>query len=446
MLRVPGLTCCIALIAGIFPVAAEEPSTQPGALEVSSVVDTTTGPDCLRCHSCDRPTPKDKCFLHSCTRDKAHERHVPMSDDRGPDVVILSELENAYLPVPFDHKGHADMAEMSQGCVTCHHHTPAGQRHPPCRTCHDISSAGTDIYKPGLKGAYHRECVNCHREWIDENNCATCHMPKAGLPKDRDGKVAFTKDEMLGLMHPLGMMHPPIPEPNTETYRAQSGQNPGAQVIFRHQEHVRRFGLRCVECHSDQSCTKCHAKEREPRQAQTLEEHHKPCLRCHADDIDDANKTAGGCKHCHWQADEPKPGRFDHASTGWPLGLFHADNSCRDCHNAVPFTKLDRGCNTCHSAWSPSLFNHGVTGQVLDDNHADHDCEDCHIDRMFARPPTCDQCHDEEDDGIAFPARRPGPFIGLRGQASGGSHGRRHDQAIIEHLNTGQEALKSSHK
>ena len=416
MIGMLGIACYIALITGIFSVTAEEPSTQLGASKVGSDGDTASGRDCLRCHSCATPTPKDKCLLHACTRDQAHERPVALSDDQGPDVVILNELENAYLPVPFDHKGHAGMAEMSQGCVTCHHHTPAGQRHPPCRTCHEISAAGTDMYKPGLKGAYHRQCVNCHREWIDENNCAICHMPKTGLPKDQDGEVAFTKDEMLALMHPLGLMHPPVPEPNTKIYRAQSGQNPGSQVVFRHQEHVRRFGLNCVECHSGQSCTSCHAKDRESRQAQTLVEHHKPCLRCHANDMNEANETAGGCKHCHWQAGEPKPGRFDHASTGWPLGRFHTDNSCRDCHNTVPFAKLDRDCNSCHSAWNPSLFNHVVTGQVLDDNHTDLDCEDCHIDRRFDRPPRCDQCHDEEDDGIVFPARHPGPFIDLRGQ------------------------------
>ena len=37
-----------------------------------------------------------------------------MHDLIGPDVVILGELQKTYLPVPFDHKGHAKMAETKK--------------------------------------------------------------------------------------------------------------------------------------------------------------------------------------------------------------------------------------------------------------------------------------------------------------------------------------------
>jgi len=129
--------------------------------------------------------------------------------------------------------------------------------------------------------------------------------------------------------------------------------------------------------------------------------------------MDGANVDAV-CELCHWEKGQPLPAHFEHAGTGWPLNRFHEGKSCRQCHAAVPFTKRDTDCNACHSDWKPSSFDHRVTGQELDDNHADADCEQCHIDRRFDRPPVCSECHDEEDDGIAFPAKRPGTAVGVK--------------------------------
>ena len=44
--------------------------------------------------------------------------------ESGPDVVILRELESTYEAVPFEHRLHAKMAQMWDGCVTCHHRSP----------------------------------------------------------------------------------------------------------------------------------------------------------------------------------------------------------------------------------------------------------------------------------------------------------------------------------
>jgi hypothetical protein len=329
-----------------------------------------------------------------------------MPDYTGPDVIILDELEKAYLPVPFDHKGHAAMAEMSHGCVTCHHYTPEGRQHPACKTCHEVAGAGTDIVKPGLKGAYHRQCLNCHKDWIDETDCVKCHMPKAGSPGDLDLGPTPTRDDLLG------QMHPPIPEPDTEIYRARSKQATETHVIFRHREHVHRFGLTCVECHHEETCSHCHLGGTHHMRSRTVAEHHRPCVACHKDDMQDhdGGEIQGQCERCHWREGQPRPAPFDHATTGWPLNRFHADKSCRVCHEGVPFTGMDNDCRSCHSSWSSDTFDHRVTGQVLDDTHADVDCDSCHTDNKFDRQPTCDDCHDAEDDGVAYPLRRPGPL------------------------------------
>jgi hypothetical protein len=356
--------------------------------------------DCKRCHTCENPTLPHPC-LPACTRVEAAA--LKLAQKLGPEVVILDELEGVYLPVPFDHKGHAHMAEMTRGCSTCHHYTPEGGEHPACKACHEKEAAGTDIRKPGLKGAYHRQCLNCHKDWIDETDCAICHRRKSGVPEGNGRVMSPTSDDILG------RMHPPITKPSTEIYRAESTKGSTSVVIFRHWEHVQGFDLACVDCHHEDNCTRCHKKEGAEERPRTVKEHHRPCQFCHKADMDKtATEITGKCKRCHWREGEPMPKPFDHADTGWPLSKYHVGNRCRDCHWTVPFKKLDKECTACHSDWSPETFDHRVTGQVLDENHAEIDCGDCHTDRKFGVPPTCVECHDE-DEGIAFPAKRPGP-------------------------------------
>lgn len=357
---------------------------------------------CSACHTCENPTPGNLC-LRPCTRTSPEAIADELARrKRGPDVVILDELEDLYLPVPFDHKGHADMAEMTRGCVVCHHYTPAGRTvHPACKSCHEVSPVREDMRKPSLKAAYHRQCLNCHREWSHETACEICHAPKAGRAAAGAQRMP-TKDDIMG------QMHPPIPQPDVEIYQTKHRYRAGTKVVFRHKEHIRRFGFKCAECHHEDSCSRCHEEGKPTTQrVKTLEEHHNPCAHCH--DMESPER----CDHCHYLEGEPEPPRFDHASTGWPLGRYHEDKGCRACHVAVRFVKLDRDCNTCHGDWEPDTFDHKITGQVLDENHAEVDCEECHIDRKFDRPPRCDECHDE-DEGIAFPKKRPGRVVDVK--------------------------------
>ena len=354
---------------------------------------------CANCHLCERPTPSKAC-LRVCTRSEVRRIAKEFSAKRGPNVVILDDLEDRYLPVPFDHKGHAEMAAMTGGCAVCHHYTPEGLEHPACKTCHAVDARDADIRKPGLKGAYHRQCMSCHREWSAETRCGACHHPKAGAAQQGGAVVLPTPGDLIG------RMHPPIPEPDVEVYYTEREGHEETKVVFRHREHIHLYGLRCAECHRENNCNRCHETGRQhAQQVRTLAEHHKPCQECHRDDA---------CEACHFKEGESPPSPFDHASTGWPLSRYHGELSCRACHADVPFAKQDRECNVCHENWTPANFDHAVTGQQLDDTHAEHDCEECHIDRVFGKPPTCDECH-EEEEGITFPARRPGPQVAKTG-------------------------------
>jgi len=393
--RRPRLGLLLALVMALAPVEsvvhAQAPPPQAVALVGSS--------DCVRCHYCDAPTAPDPCLREPCTRNQRSSG----PRDFGPDVLILDALTRDFLPVPFDHGGHARMAAMGQGCATCHHHSPDGVRPPACQTCHDPAVEGTDPQKPGLKGAYHQQCLNCHREWTDETACEACHLSRAGR-RGRTAASGFpTTDENLK------RTHPPMLPPTGELYGRSA--NTEGHVLFRHAHHVDRFGLACVECHHEPRCARCHDGSDGSRSKATLIEHHRPCVRCHKEDMNLAGRVAGNCERCHWREGTPKPKPFDHAATGWPLSSFHARIRCCDCHADAPYKRLDARCDSCHSAWTGTTFDHRVTGQALDEAHVAIDCNVCHRDRRFELPPVCDDCHSDEEDSISFPAHRPGAVV-----------------------------------
>lgn len=359
-------------------------------MKESAAFPRQTAPDagCMACHSCPKPEPSSLC-LRSCART---DQALPANPLRAPDVIILDELKDRYLPVPFDHKGHSSMAAMGKGCSICHHHTPEGLAYPACKSCHDASPQKSDISKPGLKGAYHRQCLNCHREWDGESKCETCHRTRS--TREGEGRAMITPDDALG------RMHPPIREPDTEVFNAGSSKA-GTKVYFHHREHTQRFGLACTDCHHEDSCSRCHSANAPSERVRSVDEHHQPCMQCH--ETNDNNR----CDRCHRDEGLPPPSRFEHLTVGFELKPYHERGTCRVCHSAVPFVKLDRDCRGCHKEWN-STFDHRVTGQILDDNHSSIDCATCHAESRFDRAPTCTDCH-EEKEGVSFPNRRPGP-------------------------------------
>jgi hypothetical protein len=65
-------------------------------------------------------------------------------------------------------------------CAGCHHNAPATLTPPKCASCHGkpFETEG----KPGLKAAYHGQCMSCHKEMKLEKpastNCVACHEKK----------------------------------------------------------------------------------------------------------------------------------------------------------------------------------------------------------------------------------------------------------------------------
>lgn len=91
-----------------------------------------------------------------------------------PDVVTLGALAQSYLPVTFSHGAHV---RLSESCTTCHHHSVGKNGTPLCRSCH--TQPFQDHARPGLKGAYHRQCMNCHQATGNGPlTCDGCHLKK----------------------------------------------------------------------------------------------------------------------------------------------------------------------------------------------------------------------------------------------------------------------------
>lgn len=337
---------------------------------------------CVDCHTCDHPTDEDPC-LAACPRHGGHfygEHDV----DEGPEIVIIDQLADLYRPVVFAHRLHADMSNMTGGCENCHHYSEKTGVIPPCRECHDESKGPVSLKKPALKGAYHRQCMNCHMDWSHANACGFCH-------EQVDGTVVAEPDttDIVGIPHPMIAATP--------SYIYETTYEEGPVVSFHHNDHVDMFGLNCVDCHRGDSCNSCHHGEAETP-VRTSFDHVSTCCSCHGE---------RDCSFCHNHQAKPN---FEHGSTAnWALEPYHGEISCDICHGAPQdFRTPSDKCASCHIHWEEGGFDHKVTGLALDEDHVDNDCRDCHLEMDFSRQPSCEDCHDDP----MFPDNLPGERVG----------------------------------
>jgi hypothetical protein len=343
--------------------------------------------DCSLCHACETPTKSNPCLI-KCPREKMMTVHI--SPEKSPKIIKMNKLEvteNLYEAVIFSHRAHAEMSEISGGCEMCHHYNPPGNI-VACDYCHDLNRQRTDISKPDLKGAYHRQCIDCHSEWSNDVSCESCHELKGS------GKSAFTGKE-----YSKERIHPVITVPTKIVFK--TSEQKGTVVTFFHNEHTDLFGFECKNCHHEESCVKCHEVTKSLAKNEiSYEQKHKKCSSCH----DTSIKT--GCESCHTKK-ELTP--FNHKiRTGFVLKSYHADLSCSSCHQTKNvFTGLSSSCISCHSGWNSKTFDHKVTGLALDEIHIEFDCGDCHIGENFSKNPSCENCHDDKN----YPEDKPGKLV-----------------------------------
>jgi hypothetical protein len=346
---------------------------------------------CTMCHTCSTPTKLDPCLI-VCPRVKESTGLFTPAD--GPGVILMNKMTNQYGPVAFSHRVHAQMSEMSGGCYGCHHYNDTSLNILSCRSCHPSQRKRENISLPDLKGAYHQQCLDCHRQWSGSVDCSVCHMDKS------EGR---TPAQILEQYARERKDHPPVLAPDKKVYRTKEQE--GTVVTFYHTEHTKLFGKECVDCHRQEGCVSCH-DQRAPSLRTTVtadaefdfDARHARCSSCHAEQ---------SCEKCHTAAETPP---FNHGrSTGWTLKPYHARLSCAACHGPTgQFAGLTNECKSCHSSWVVGSFAHAVTGFSLDETHSEFDCTDCHAENAYEKPPTCSGCHTD----MTYPKNKPGKVTG----------------------------------
>ncbi len=176
-------------------------------------------PNCAACHA---SMAKDKKFETSCLmchmKPQENIAKAAISDDKIlaemllksrkavnitykdediPEKVIIKELSDKYEPVELPHRKivktlvdnmkdnklagyfHAEKGTICQGC---HHNSPLDKKPPRCGTCHSKPFDGNALSRPGIMGAYHQQCMECHKvlnlEKPKSTACADCHKEK----------------------------------------------------------------------------------------------------------------------------------------------------------------------------------------------------------------------------------------------------------------------------
>jgi len=156
---------------------------------------------CPICHSGPEP---DKMNTDSRSLDKLAARRSGAAKNKLsfavsdiPEEVTINKLADKYEPAVFPHRkivnnliervNKSRMALYFHGnadviCQGCHHHSPVGEKPPLCESCHGQPFNEDNLFRPGLKGAYHRQCMGCHQQMGigKDDDCLLCHKMAAG--------------------------------------------------------------------------------------------------------------------------------------------------------------------------------------------------------------------------------------------------------------------------
>ena len=207
--------------------ACKECHTQKGSLQGGNVNlakayhDITSERSCIGCHNSHKSEPlcsgchhsmEDGLNKSSCKTchtgiesEIKSEKKVYSPENLLPHGLIedmtIDVLQKEYMPGKFPHLAIIErLTEVSNNsklarhfhldkmtiCSGCHHNSPLelNQMVPACDTCHSAHMGPVELEVPGLLGAYHRQCLGCHKEMgVKPTECTGCHAMKAS-PKN----------------------------------------------------------------------------------------------------------------------------------------------------------------------------------------------------------------------------------------------------------------------
>mmetsp|Transcript_22013 Transcript_22013/g.10362 ORF Transcript_22013/g.10362 Transcript_22013/m.10362 type:complete len:542 (-) Transcript_22013:1300-2925(-) len=156
---------------------------------------------CLKCHAV--PVHKmrrssdsayEKSIAELAFRSRTRITRTYRKDDI-PEKVMINRLSKQYEAVDFPHRkvvnalvDHIKDSKLvgyfhdHEGtvCQGCHHNSPVSKNPPHCGNCHAQQWDEDNPAKPGIIGAYHQQCMGCHKKMnIDKPiGCTECHKLK----------------------------------------------------------------------------------------------------------------------------------------------------------------------------------------------------------------------------------------------------------------------------
>ncbi len=294
---------------------------------------------------------------------------LPTGEAVLPEKSSLYHLAEQYEPVSFSHSNHVSIEGR---CEVCHHHSSGIEKTPPCRECHGQPSG--KLNQPGLKGAYHRQCMNCHRQMGGGPlGCEDCHAERKGAPVDQT-KLALEslppKMKLGHLAHQFG------------------------GVLFDHASHA-SLADGCAECHHHEKGV----------------EHTPPCRECH--DNPEKLKTAyhRQCLGCHKANGQLHQKRIEELHTSLNKARAAGDRAVvesleKDLAREEQKRTSPLSCGECHQPKAmPATVKLGDAGGLFGQASFDHEmhtqvtpfCTDCHhSNKGFNEIQSCVACHGGE--------------------------------------------------
>lgn len=153
---------------------------------------------CSKCHSVAisetgaSPDPAQETSLAAAMLPSGNRMAEAYSLDDIPEQVVIKGLSSRYEPVVFPHLKvvaalvdnikNDQLAGYFHGrdgtlCQGCHHNSPPSRRPPNCANCHLRQWNPEEPTKPGILGAYHQQCIGCHKTMNIEKpmGCTECH-------------------------------------------------------------------------------------------------------------------------------------------------------------------------------------------------------------------------------------------------------------------------------
>ncbi|MDM8515741.1 cytochrome c3 family protein [Desulfobacterales bacterium HSG16] len=157
---------------------------------------------CLKCHMnpdkikmAKQPSEEELAMIAGSMLKSRKAVKETFKDEDVPEKVIIKDMVNKYGPVELPHRKiittlvkdmednslagyfHSEKGTVCQGC---HHNSPVSKKPPRCINCHGKPFDEEDMFKPGIMGAYHMQCMGCHEEMELEKpaSCTDCHKER----------------------------------------------------------------------------------------------------------------------------------------------------------------------------------------------------------------------------------------------------------------------------